>query len=68
MVYLDDIIIYSETFGQHLEHLQVIFDQLKDAGLKLNLNKCVFVKEELEFLGHIVCNKGIQTDPAKYKK
>ncbi|CAG8757391.1 6824_t:CDS:2 [Rhizophagus irregularis] len=46
----------------------VIFDRLEDAGLKLNPDKCSFVKEELEFLGHIVSNKGIRTDPAKIQK
>ncbi|EXX71174.1 gag-pol fusion protein [Rhizophagus irregularis DAOM 197198w] len=68
MVYLDNVIIYSDTFEQHLEHLRVIFDRLEDAGLKLNPDKCSFVKEELEFLGHIVSNKGIRTDPAKIQK
>src|SRR6185369_7928272 len=68
MVYLDDVIIYSDTFEQHLEHLRVIFDRLEDAGLKLNPDKCSFVRKELEFLGHIVSNKGIRTDPAKIQK
>jgi hypothetical protein len=68
MVYLDDVIIYSDTFEQHLEHLRDIFDRLEEAGLKLNPDKCSFVKEELEFLGHIVSNKGIRTDPAKIQK
>ncbi|EXX52028.1 gag-pol fusion protein [Rhizophagus irregularis DAOM 197198w] len=65
---LYDVIIYSDTFEQHLEHLRVIFDRLEDAGLKLNPDKCSFVKEELEFLGHIVSNRGIRTDPAKIQK
>ena len=68
MVYLDDVIIYSETFEQHLEHLQIVFNRLKKAGLKLNPDKCDFVKSELEFLGHVVSDKGIRTDPAKIEK
>ncbi len=68
MVYLDDVIVYSETFEDHLEHLNEVFDRLEVAGLKLNPEKCSFVKSKLEFLGHIVSDKGIQTDPAKVQK
>jgi len=68
MVYLDDIIVYSESFEEHLEHLHIVFDRLQAAGLKLNPEKCSFVKAELEFLGHIVSGQGIQTDPVKTEK
>jgi hypothetical protein len=68
MVYLDDIIVYSETFEEHLKHLCVAFDRLQVAGLRLNPEKCFFVKAELEFLGHIISNQGIRTDPLKTEK
>ncbi|GBB91667.1 hypothetical protein RclHR1_19010001 [Rhizophagus clarus] len=68
MVYLDDIIVYSETFEEHLKHLGIVFDHLQAAGLKLNPGKCFFMKAELEFLGHIISAQGIQTDPAKTEK
>jgi len=67
-VYLDDIIIFSTTFEEHLQHLQLIFKRLKDAGLKLGKDKCDFAKLELAFLGHIVSGQGISPDPSKIDK
>ena len=68
VVYLDDLNIYSQTFNEHLQHLRQIFDRLKDAGLKLNPEKCMFASTELAFLGHIISKEGIRTDPAKIDK
>ena len=65
VVYLNDINIGSKTFEQHLEHLKRVFECLKDAGLKLNPEKCFFFKQKLPFLGHIISEKGIETDPSK---
>ena len=45
MGYLDDIIIYSRNDKEHLEHLEEIFKRLKAAGLKLKLEKCLFLQE-----------------------
>ena len=67
MVYIDDIIIFSETWEQHLEHIKLVLDCLLEAGLKLKAQKCHFGFEELKFLGHIVSAKGIQTDPEKIR-
>jgi hypothetical protein len=68
LVYFDDIIIYSETFEEHLGHLCIVFNWLQAAGLKLNLEKCSFVKAKLEFLRHIISGQGIRTDPMKTEK
>jgi hypothetical protein len=57
-VYLDDLNIYSRTFDEHLQHLRIVFDRLKNAGLKLNPEKCKFVSAELAFLGHIIGKEG----------
>ena len=67
-VYLDDIIIFSVTFEEHIQHLQQIFQQLRKAGLKLGRDKCEFGKTELAFLGHIVSGNGIAPDPSKIEK
>ena len=67
-VYLDDIIIFSVTFEEHIQHLRQIFQQLKKAGLKLGRDKCEFGKTELAFLGHIVSGNGIAPDPSKIEK
>ena len=53
-VYLDDIIIFSDTFDTHLQYLQLIFKRLKNVRLKLEKDKCEFAKLELAFLGHIM--------------
>ncbi|KAK6177716.1 hypothetical protein SNE40_015762 [Patella caerulea] len=65
LVYLDDIIVYSKSFEQHLENLTKVFECLKQANLKLNPKKCHLTKEEVTYLGHIVSAQGIATDPAK---
>src|SRR4051794_11908294 len=46
----------------------MVFDRLRDAGLKLNPEKCKFVSTELTFLGHIISKEGIRTDPEKIEK
>jgi len=65
--YLDDIIIVSATFDEHLHHLAEVFRRLRDARLRLNPEKCHFCKSELKYLGHIVDRRGIRTDPEKVK-
>ena len=59
-LYLDDVIIFSELFPDHVEHLKAVFVQLRDAGLKLNPKKCKFICEELKFLSHLVTPSGLK--------
>ena len=65
MVYLDDIIIFSRTPEEHLKHIEIIFQKLKAAGLKLKESKCDFFKSEIHYLGHLISDKGIQPLPEK---
>ena len=65
MGYLDDIIIYSRSEKEHLEHLEEIFIRLKAAGLKLKLEKCCFFKKHIQYLGHLISEEGIQPLPEK---
>ena len=65
MGYLDDIIIYSRSEKEHLEHLEEIFTRLKKAGLKLKLEKCCFFKKHIQYLGHLISEDGIQPLPEK---
>ena len=63
--YLDDIIIFSKTEEEHLEHLETIFNRLREAGLKLKLQKCSFFKKHIQYLGHLISDEGIQPLPEK---
>ena len=65
LIYLDDIIIFSSTFEQHLERLHAVFSNLEQHNLKLNPAKCAFFKKQVVYLGHVVSEEGIHTDPAK---
>ena len=65
IVYLDDIIIFSDTKEEHLKRLEAVFQKLAAAGLKLKPSKCFFFREETEYLGHVVSGKGVATNPKK---
>lgn len=67
VLYLDDIIVYSINFEEHLRNLSLVFDRLENANLKLKAKKCSFFKQEVTFLGHIVSREGVKTDPSKTK-
>ena len=67
-VYLDDINVFSETFEEHLQHLAIVFQRLRDAGLRLNPEKCEFVRKSLHFLGHVVSEEELGPDPSKVNK
>ena len=65
IVYLDDIIFFSDTKEEHLKRLEAVFQKLSAAGLKLKPSKCFFFREEIEYLGHVVSRKGVATNPKK---
>ena len=65
MTYLDDIIIFSENESQHLEHLETVFSQLREARLKMKCSKCDFFKSEIHYLGHLISPEGISPLPNK---
>ena len=59
-VYLDNVIVFSQSLQAHLEHLTKVFACLREANLKLNPKKCEFMSEEVEYLGHIVTPQGLK--------
>ena len=61
--YIDDIAIVSETLEQHLEHIKLVFERLREHKLKLKLKKCNFFREEIKYLGFVVNKNGITPDP-----
>ena len=66
-IYVDDIVIYSTTWEEHLEHLHRVLDLLSEHGLSLNVAKCHFARTELHYLGHVVSAQGIASDPGKIR-
>lgn len=64
-VYIDDVIIFGKNEEEHLENLELVFKTLESANMKVQLNKCEFAKQEVEFLGYVVSSEGIKTNPKK---
>ena len=60
MGYLDDIIIFSKTKEEHLQHLEEIFVRLRKFGLKMKREKCSFFKKHIQYLEHLVSEKGFE--------
>jgi len=66
VAYLDDIVVVSATFTEHLKLLEEVFRRLHNAKLRPNLKKCQFACAQLKYLGHHIVNKdGLHTDPEK---
>ena len=65
LVYLDDIIVFLETFDEHLERLDRVLTRLKEHGLKLKPSKCCFLRERVTYVGHQLSANGVSPDPDK---
>ena len=68
LVYLDDLIIHSCDFDQHLERLRNVLARLQFYNLKIKPKKCKFAQEKTEYLGHIISSDGIEPDKANIEK
>ena len=68
LVYIDDIIIFSKTYDQHLLDVQAVLECIEQASFFLRPEKCHFCVPEILYLGHVVSADGVRTDPAKIKK
>ena len=67
LAYLDDVLIFSCTPEEHLEHIKIVLQRLKDAGLTLKQSKCCFFRTHLNYLGHVITRDGLKPDPQKTK-
>ena len=67
LVYLDDILIFSESVEEHWKHLQVALERLRKAKLYGRMRKCEFLKNRVDYLGYEVSEKGIHASPEKIK-
>lgn len=65
LVFFDDILIYSKSLEDHLQHLQKVFQKLKANRLLIKESKCSFGQKQVEYLGHIISHNGVATDPKK---
>jgi hypothetical protein len=65
--YLDDIVIFSQTFREHVEHVKEVVNRLLKYILKINLAKCKIAQRKLEYLSHIVYHGCIMPNPEKVK-
>jgi hypothetical protein len=65
LVFFDDILIYSQSYEQHLEHLRIVFALLSKDQWKIKLSKCSFAQEQIAYLGHDISASGVSTDPEK---
>ncbi|VDI32371.1 Hypothetical predicted protein [Mytilus galloprovincialis] len=68
LVYIDDILIFSKNFEDHLNHLQQVFSNLREANLKLNPEKCKFATRTIKYLGHVISKDGIRVNPENTEK
>jgi len=64
-VYVDDVIIFSETMEEHVKHIAWVLDKLYDANMRVSREKSQFFKEKVEYLGFVVSRGGISTSPSK---
>ena len=67
-IYLDDLMIFSSSFQEHLNRQQQVFQRIRDYGLKLSPKKCSFFMKKVKYVGHIVSKDGVEPDPDKLSK
>jgi len=65
LVFFDDILIYSKSLSEHVIHLRSVLEVLRANKLFAKLSKCTFAQSEIEYLGHVINQDGVATDPAK---
>ena len=68
LAYLDDIIVFGQNYIEMLGRLDTALERLGQANLKLKTSKCAFGKTSVNFLGHVISDKGISTDPEKLRR
>ena len=67
LINIDDIIVFSRTFEEHLVRLHQVLSRIKEANLKLSPSKCKLFRHSVEYLGHVVSQDGVGTDPKKIR-
>ena len=65
LCYVDDVLLFSRSPEQHIEHLSEVFDRFRQANLRLNPSKCKFALRQVTYLGHVLSKDGVACDPSK---
>ncbi len=68
LLYLDDVIVFGNTFQETLDNLMAILCRFREYNIKLKANKCFLFQRKVNFLGHVVSENGIEYDPVKIAK
>ena len=66
IVYLDDVLILSRNFKEHLCHLAGLFQKFRQSNLRMNGKKCKFAVDQVKYLGHILSGSGVAVDSSKF--
>lgn len=61
LLYLNDVVVFSSSVAQHLEHLEVVLSRLEHEVLKVKLSKCAFFQREVKYLGHVISTEGVSS-------
>ena len=67
LCYLDDILITGANKEEHMRNLDKVLSRLQEYGIRVNTNKCVFLQNSVDYLGHIIDSEGLHTSPKKMK-
>jgi hypothetical protein len=62
LIFMDDILVFSKTLEEHIEHLKLVFQTLLDHQLFLRFSKCLFAQQQISYLGHIISKDGMATE------
>ena len=68
LVFIDDILMYSITLEEHIQLMRSVFQTLKENQMKVKRSKCVFACKQLRYLGHVISEDGVRTDPTNVDK
>ena len=67
LVFFDEIIVYTKELEEHIQHLELVLEILRANELYANMGKCSLAKERVNYLGHVIFEKGVEVDPKKIR-
>nr|CAI5829091.1 unnamed protein product [Callosobruchus analis] len=65
VIYVDDLLVFSDSIDEHLNHLKTLFEKFLAEGITLKLRKCQFLRKDVVFLGHVISSEGVRIDPSR---